>query len=50
MTDREKAIRRDIRAFLMVATMDELRRELQISLDKGDAFRAACIRELIEES
>jgi len=50
LSDREKAIRRTIRAFLLTATLAELRKEKAISLELGDSFRAVCIQELIEET
>ncbi len=48
--DDKRRIRANIRNFLLVATDAELRRELTLSIDRGDAFRAACVRELIDES
>lgn len=50
LNEREKAIRQMIRAFLLTATLAELRREKAISLELGDSFRAVCIQELIEEA
>lgn len=46
----QRQLRSNIRAFLLVATADELRRELEISVERNDEFRAACIRELIAET
>ena len=50
LTDCERTIRQNVRNFLMVATVDELRRELRISEERGDALRARFVRELIDES
>ena len=49
LTERERTIRQSIRAFLLTATLAELKRELELSLELGHAFRAACVQELIEE-
>ncbi len=49
MTNQEHNLRMNIRNFLLVATTEELQKELQISLDRKDAFRAKCIQELIDE-
>lgn len=45
----DRQVRRNIREFLLTATPGELGRELEISLGRGDATRAACIRELLGE-
>lgn len=50
LTERERTIRQNIRAFLLTATLAELRREKAISLEQGDSFRAVCIQELVEEA
>lgn len=50
MTDRERQIRQNVRNFLLVATMAELKAELRISQDKGDTLRARFVQELIEEA
>lgn len=50
LTETQRTIRAAIRAFLLIATPDELRKELDISLEQGDAFRVACVAELIRES
>jgi hypothetical protein len=47
MSNRE--IRSSIRAFLLTATIAEMRREVEISLGRKDTFRAECINELINE-
>lgn len=44
-----RQLRQNVRSFLLVATMDELKKEEQISLDRGDLFRAECVQELIAE-
>ncbi len=49
MTDSQKRVRSAVRAFLMTATLEELKRELSISVERGDQFRADCVRELIRE-
>lgn len=50
LTSRQKAIRQNIRNFLMTANPAELKAELKISLDAGDKFRAEVIRELMGKS
>ena len=45
-----RSVRGAIRALLMVATREEMERELAISREMGDRFRADCIRELLDES
>lgn len=49
LTDKQVSIRSAIRAFLLTASREEMETELKISLDKGDEFRAACIRELMND-
>jgi hypothetical protein len=49
LTAAQRQIRMNVRNFLLVATMPELQKELTISLNSKDTFRAACVRELIEE-
>jgi hypothetical protein len=49
MTAAQHSTRANIRNFLLTATMAELVREKQISLEGGDLFRAACVQELIDE-
>jgi len=45
----QRQLRQNVRNFLLVATPDELRAELQISLDRYDADRATFIREIMVE-
>lgn len=49
VTPAQRQHRMNVRNFLMVATPEELRKELDISEERGESFRAACIRELMEE-
>lgn len=49
LPERQRRIRTVIRDFLLVATLEELRQEKQISLDLNDTFRAECVQELIDE-
>lgn len=49
MTPAQYSTRANIRNFLLTATMAELAREKEISLERGDQFRAACVQELIDE-
>lgn len=49
MTEQQRLLRSAIRNFLLIATPDELQKELEISLEINDSFRADCIRELISE-
>jgi hypothetical protein len=41
--------RQAIRALLMTATREQLEAERDLSLERGDRFRAACVQELINE-
>ena len=45
----QRSVRQAIRAFLLCATDDELARELALSLESGDGWRAQCVAELIAE-
>lgn len=49
MTTEQKQLRLNIRNFLIVATPEELAKELVLSQARGDAFRAQCVQELIDE-
>ena len=49
MTDAQRNIRDAVRAFLLCATLDQMKEELRISEEAGDTFRADCIRALIAE-
>lgn len=49
LTPHQYQIRSCVRAFLMVATREQLQKELELSLEKGDTFRAECVQELIDE-
>lgn len=49
LTPAERQTRMNVRNFLLIATLAELVRELEISMERNDLFRARCIRELIEE-
>lgn len=49
MTPAQRQQRQNIRNFLLVATEQELQKELEISLERNDAFRAECIREMQKE-
>jgi hypothetical protein len=46
----QRTVRSNVRAFLLVASRAELEREQQISRERGDQFRAACVQELLDES
>lgn len=50
LTDQEKARRMAVRNFLLIATTEELYKELEISNGRGDLLRARCIQELIHEA
>ncbi len=50
MTDFEHQVRRNVRNFLFMATKEELRRELQISIDAKDELRARFVLELLQEA
>ncbi len=44
-----RQLRSNIRAFLLTATKEELEKELAISIERGEEFRAQCVRELLAE-
>ena len=48
-TPQERQIRESVRAFLLIATPEEIRGELQLSLDRRDLWRSMCIAELLCE-
>jgi len=48
MTAYHLQVRTNIRRFLEDATIDELYQEHELSVDMGDLFRAACVREMIQ--
>jgi len=50
LSSQQRQIRMHIRNFLMLATPDQLKKELEISQQRPDPFRAACVQELIDES
>jgi len=45
----DRQLRMNVRNFLMTATLDELKKELAISKQRGDAKRAQFIQEMIDE-
>jgi hypothetical protein len=45
----QRDIRASIRAFLMLATREELELEKTDALAHGNLFRAECVQELIDE-
>lgn len=49
LTDHEKQLRAIIRGFLINASREELRREMLLSGEKGDKFRASVVEELLTE-
>lgn len=49
LTSAQRQLRQNVRNFLLVATLEELRGELAISKERGDTFRAQCVEELIDE-
>lgn len=49
LSHHERTLRSNIRGFLLTATLEELKKELTISKDRGDTFRAECVQELIDE-
>ncbi len=49
LTAQQRQLRSNIRAFLITATQKELEKELQLSVDRKDYFRAEVIQELISE-
>ncbi len=49
LTPSQKNIRSAIRGFLLTATRAELEKELELSKERKDEFRAKCIQELLDE-
>lgn len=49
LTQAQKTVRSNVRNFLIIATLPELQREFNLSLERNDHFRAKCVRELIDE-
>jgi hypothetical protein len=49
MTNAQKQIRMNVRNFLLVATDKELVKELRISREAGDEFRAQCVLEIMAD-
>lgn len=50
LNEDQRRVRMNVRNAMMIATMDELRKELQISLDRNDTLRARFVQELIDEA
>jgi len=50
LTPAERRTRLAIHNFLLLATPAELERELAISRERQDNFRASCVQELIDET
>ncbi len=50
LTPAERRTRIAIHNFLLLATPQELERELELSLQRHDYFRASCVQELIDEN
>ena len=44
-----RQLRQNVRNFLLTATLEEMRKELQISRESGDAIRARFVQEMIDE-
>ncbi len=49
LTLAQRQVRMNIRNFLLIATLDELKREKELSLERNDPFHAECVQELIDE-
>lgn len=49
LTPPEISLRRNVRAFLLNATLEELQEELAISIEHGDRLRARFVEEMIQE-
>jgi hypothetical protein len=45
-----RQVRAAVRAFLMTATIEEIRRELEISVERGDTVRAGYVEEYLNEA
>ena len=49
LTHAERQVRMSVRNFLLTANRAELEAELRLSEERGDTFRAACVRELMDD-
>lgn len=49
LTIQQRNLRSTIRAFILTASRDEMVKELEISQQRGDKFRADVIQEAIDE-
>ena len=45
-----RAIRAAVRGFLLTATVEEIRKELEISVERGDTVRAGYVEECLREA
>lgn len=46
----ERQVRMNVRNFLLIATPEELQKELALSLERNDKLRAEFVQELIDEA
>lgn len=46
----QQQIRANVRNYLYPATLEQMKRELAISYQRHDVFRAACVQECINEA
>ena len=49
LSPQQASQRANVRNFLLCASPDEVRREIMLSFDRGDSFRAACCLEVLLE-
>lgn len=49
MPNYKRQLRMNVRNFLLLATEIELKKELELSMDREDLFRAECVQEIINE-
>lgn len=49
LTPQQRQIRMAVRNFLLPATREQMVKELEISLERNDMFRAKCVQECIDE-
>ena len=49
LTPQQQKIRMAVRNFLLTATKPQVEKELKLSQERGDKFRAECVQEWLDE-
>jgi len=49
LTPQQQKIRMAVRNFLLTATKPQVEKELKLSQERGDTFRASCVQEWLDE-